>query len=285
MPTGEEPGAAAQAQVGGTAAGSAAGSAPNQFQEEVNMNADFLHLFARSGVPDDIQQKFGQAGMTSLQTFSAMFESEADLRSVLKSDFQLDAANGLAERVKISKIVISWETSKGRVAKMHELEGEAETRREPKRLPMPDHKAMKEHFAKAQWALAERDTPAPRWMEKRFEMLERNDLKAECLTDVLNVLEEDDQLTTPKIDQGGNFVTIKTGSRVPLPSNIEQFRQRVHLWGTSWIMAASMHTNRPILKGLEPMVFTHYLTHMLGEHVMGLIARGPRALRCWGICG
>ena len=86
---------------------------------------------------------------------------------------------------------------------MHELEGEAETRREPKRLPMPDHKAMKEHFRKAHWVLAERDTPAPRWMEKRFEMIEKNDLRAECLTDVLNVLEEDDQLATPKIDQGG----------------------------------------------------------------------------------
>ena len=47
-------------------------------------------------------------------------------------------------RVKINKIVISWETSKGRTAKMNELEGEAETRREPKRFPMPDHKAMNE---------------------------------------------------------------------------------------------------------------------------------------------
>ena len=127
-----------------------------------------------------------------MQTFSAMFENEADLRAVLKADFDLDASKGLAERVKISKIVISWETSKGRIAKMHELEGEAETRREPKRLPMPDHKAMKEHFAKAHWKLADRDTPAPRWMERRFEMLEKNDLKAESLSDVLNVSEEDD---------------------------------------------------------------------------------------------
>ena len=70
-------------------------------------------------------------------------------------------------------------------------------------------------------------------------------------------------------------MTIKTGNRIPLPSNIEQFRQRVHLWGTSWIMAASMHTNRRFLRDLDPMVFTHYLTHMLGEHVMGLISQGP----------
>ena len=192
--------AASGAQGGGAPAPSATGSAVNHFQDDIN--ADLLHLFARSGVPGEIQQKFGQAGMTSLQTFSAMFEDEADLRKVLKEDFDLDSSKGLQERVNISKVVIAWETSKGRVAKMHELEGEAETRREPKRLPMPDHKAMKEHFKKAHWELAERDTPAPRWMEKRFEMIEKNDLRAECLTDVLNVLEEDDQLATPKIDQG-----------------------------------------------------------------------------------
>ena len=40
-------------------------------------------------------------------------------------------------------------------------------------------------------------------------------------------------------------------------------------------MAASMHTNRRFLRDLDPMVFTHYLTHMLGEHVMGLISQGP----------
>ena len=159
--------AAAQGSVGeqggGAPAPAATGSGANHFKDDIN--ADLLHLFARSGVPGEIQQKFGQAGMTSLQTFSAMFEDEADLRKVLKEDFDLDSSKGLQERVKISKVVIAWETSKGRIAKMHELEGEAETRREPKRLPMPDHKAMKEHFKKAHWELAERDTLAPRWME------------------------------------------------------------------------------------------------------------------------
>ena len=92
---------------------------------------------------------------------------------------------------------------------------------------------------------------------------------------MLAVTEEDDTLATPNIDTGGNFITVKTGNRVALPMNIEQYRHRVALWGASWIFASSMHSSRHYLQDLDPMTFTHYVNHMLGEHVMGLIADGP----------
>ena len=65
--------AAAGGQGGGAPAPAATGSAGNSFQDDVNINADLLHLYARSGVPAEIQQKFGQAGMTNLQTFLRCF--------------------------------------------------------------------------------------------------------------------------------------------------------------------------------------------------------------------
>ena len=110
-------------------------------------NADLLHLLAQSKVSAEVQKTLLDSEVTSVRAFSAMFSSEADLREVLKKDFGLDPeVGGLKTRVAISKVVIAWETAKGRVSKLIELEGEAETRSEAKRLPVPDHRAMEDAF-------------------------------------------------------------------------------------------------------------------------------------------
>ena len=144
---------------------------PADFGYEIN--ADLTHLFAKSDVPRSIQVKFFEAGVVPTQGFAAMFADESDLRSVLKTDFDLDSGKGLKDRVQVSKVVIAWENARTRTSKMHELEGEAEVRREPKRLQQPEHKAMRELFKKNYWELPEKDIPAPRWMERRVEMIEK----------------------------------------------------------------------------------------------------------------
>ena len=235
-----------------------------------------LHLLAHAGVPEEIQKTLFEAGTKGVKDFSAMFADEADLRGVLKKDFKLDPdEGGLKARVSISKVVIAWETAKGRTAKLTELEGEAEQRSEAKRLPTPDHKAMKTAFESKHWEINERATPAPRFMEKRFDMIEKNDLRAEPLSEVLGADQEDDSLAVPRVAKDGSFTTVKVGSRIPLPENTETLRTRLDLWGRSWIFASTMHTNRAVLGGLEPMDFTHYVNNLLGEHVMGLVTDGP----------
>ena len=241
-----------------------------------DVNADLLHLFAQSKVSDEVQKTFFDAEVKSVKSFAAMFSGEDDLRAVLKKDFAMDPdSGGLKMRVAISKVVIAWETAKGRAGKVAELEAEAEQRSEAKRLPVPEHKAMKESFENKFWELTERHVPAPRWMEKRFDQIEKNTLRAEPLSEVLAVCEEDDTLAVPRVDKSGGLVTVKVGNRIPLPENTETLRARLDLWGRSWIFAASMHTNRKELKDLDPMDFTHYVNYLLGDHVMGLLTDGP----------
>ena len=104
-------------------------------------NADLLHLLAQSKVSAEVQKTLLDADVCSVRDCSAMFSSEDDLRAVLKKDFNLDPeTGGLKTRVAITKVVIAWETAKGRVSKMTELEGEAEQRAEAKRLPVLDHR-------------------------------------------------------------------------------------------------------------------------------------------------
>ena len=66
-------------------------------------------------------------------------------------------------------------------------------------------------------------------------------------SEVLALSEEGDNFATPKIDAKGNFTTVRVGSKVPLPENTETLRQRLELWGRSWLFAAFMHTNSPLL--------------------------------------
>ena len=237
-------------------------------------NADLVHLMNLSHVPDDVQQKFYEAGVQGVREFAAIVSKEDDLRALLKKEFGLDEEASLAERVKVAKVIVAWDTARGRTTKMVEMEAEAEVRGEPKKVPQPDYEAMKDAFEKGHWKLAERDTPSKNFMERRLEMLEKNSLRAEPLSRVLAVSEDEENLQEPRWDAKNMLVAVKVGNKVALPENPEQLRHRLELWGTSWVMASFLQSNRPIMKDLSPLLVDQYLRYLLGKHVMGLISDG-----------
>ena len=94
---------------------------------------------AGAKVPQELQDKFVEAGAESVKDFAAMFTDVDDLREVVKNELGLDAKKSLGERMKVAKLVQAWETAQGRSTKMVEMEAEAEQRKEPKRVPTQDH--------------------------------------------------------------------------------------------------------------------------------------------------
>ena len=78
------------------------------------------------------QAKLYSTGVTTVRQFAVLFVNVDDLRAVFKSDFGLDPAAGLVDRAKISKVLVAWETAKGRAAKSMEIDQECEMRGEPK---------------------------------------------------------------------------------------------------------------------------------------------------------
>ena len=114
---------------------------------------------------------------------------------------------------------------------MVEVEAEAEHRKEPKHVPVQDHKAMRKAFEDQHWKLTDEQTPSERFMEKRLDMVEKCQWTAEPLSEVLGVLEDDEPMGVPRVDAKGNFVSVKVSNRVPLPRNSEQLRFRIDLWG------------------------------------------------------
>ncbi len=80
-------------------------------------------------------------------------------------------------------------------------------------------------------------------------MIENGEQKAELLTKVTN-LEHDDDFTggmQPDLSASGQLTFNKSGKEAPLPSNAEELRERLRVWGTSWMFAALKHPGRHLL--------------------------------------
>lgn len=232
-----------------------AGSDDTEIPGSKNVGSDLLHLMATSRVSNDVQAKFYLAGVDSVRSFAALVSSEAELRELLKTELNLPDENTMAAKVKMSKVIVAWEVARTRTTKMAEMDGEAEIRGEPKMLAMPDYQSMKTSFEGKHWDVEEKLTPSKHFMEKRLEMIEKSDLRAESLTEVVDKTHDDTDTAKPVFDSSGQLRAVKVGAKVPLPENPEQLRERIELYGNSWIFASFVHTNRVYLIDVCPRLF------------------------------
>ena len=208
-----------------------------------NVGSDLVHLLEQSKVTREIQEAFYKAGIDSVKNFAALVEKVEDLRELMKVEFRIDPATSLAERVKVSNVVVAWNSAKTRAAKVAELDGEAEIRGEAKKIPMPDFVAMREAFEKQFWKLEDHEVPSKTLIEKRLDMIEKGDFKAEPLEEVLD-LEVDEGNDSLPVWDSGVYKAMRVATKIPLPSNTEQLRRRLAVWGHSWVFAKYLHTTR-----------------------------------------
>ena len=242
--------------------------------DALNLASDLQFMFEREGVDLEVATKLADNGFRTLAKFATLAEDQKDLRETLKADFGLDGAvGGLAVKGRISSVMVAWSNAKNRVESQAKLESEHAVRNEPKPLPGDVYRSMKDSFKTRFRELQDDRTPSRHYLEKKLETVEKNDLKAELLSEVLSVPEDnDDGALQTVLDRHGTFRAVKLGSSCPLPDNPEQLRRRLGIWGAAWIFVAGVHTTRPFLKDLEPQDFTDYVEYLLGKDVMKHIA-------------
>ena len=131
--------------------------------------------------------------------------------------------------------------------------------------------AMKTAFEKKFWRLEDDFAPGKAYLEKKLEMIEKEDLRAELLSEVLCVRDDGDETLKPVWDAHMNLTAVKVGTKVPLPANAEQLRRRLSIMGAAWFFASSSHSSRPYLRDMEVHVWTEYANHLLGKFVLGLL--------------
>ena len=84
----------------------------------VGASSDLVALFEKHNVDTNVGKGLIAAGVTDVATFGAIVETTADLREMLKSDFELDGATGgIMVKGKIAKFMVAWEVAKSRTSK------------------------------------------------------------------------------------------------------------------------------------------------------------------------
>ncbi len=98
-------------------------------------------------------------------------------------------------------------------------------------------------------------------------------MRAELLTDVLTVPEDDPDTLKTIWTSNDELKTVKVGAKVSLPRDPEEFRRRISVLGTAWLFVSYQQTHNAYLKGLTPQTFAEHLSYILDEYVMGLSAK------------
>jgi len=178
----------------------------------------------------------------------------------------------------LSKIVVAWESAKGRATKMTEIEADSEVREQAKPIRVTDFKAMRDAYQDKWWKLEPKQVPAKQYLEKISEGVERAEPKAEPLTEVLNYEEAETDVLKAVWDSAGNLKAIKSSNTIPLPHSAEELRARITLLGRAWAFVGFQQTNCDYLKGVTPQLWQEYLDYLLGEHVWGLKAKDENGL-------
>ena len=89
-----------------------------------NVTADLQYIWDDSEVSLDLQHRLGQH-YKNLRVFVALAESSTELREALKTDYQLDAAQGAGQRAEVARIISAWTAGRQLYEKENELQAES----------------------------------------------------------------------------------------------------------------------------------------------------------------
>jgi len=236
-------------------------------------SADIRALFDRKSVDEDFAVKLYSIGINTVELFATFAKDLDDLQELLKAHFDIDAAD-ILQRVKLSRINVAWQTAKARAAKQTEQDGDCDIRRVPKDITHSSTKAMRATFEKNFWELQEPQVPARSYLERKLDEVEKDDLRAEPLEEVVSAEEDDPDALRTEWRPDGQLRAVRIGTKVSLPKTPEELRKRLALLGTALIFASMQQKHKTYLRGLSPQVFVEYVEYLLGEHVWGLAAKG-----------
>jgi hypothetical protein len=235
--------------------------------------ADLWFLFDRQGVDVEFALKLYSIGITTVQLFAVFAKDQSDLEALLKAHFDIDPEN-IVSRVRISKIVVAWLAAKTRAQKQSEQDGDCEVRRIPKDIPLASVAAMGTAFEKTYWALEEGHLPARSYLERKLDEIEKDDLRAEPLEEVVSMTEDDPDALKTEWKPDGQLRAVRIGTKVSLPKGPEDLRKRLALLGTTLIFTSLQQVHKAYLKGLTPQTFVDYVEYLLGDYVWKLAAHG-----------
>ena len=236
-------------------------------------SSELKFLLAREQVDEALQAKFFSVGIISVPKFATIVSDEAEMKTLLKDEFELDATTDLASRVKVSSVIVAYKSAQGRTAQVAVVEGELEAKHLTRPLGVTEYTSMRSSWEQKWWPLDDSSMPSRAYLESRCNDLESGDMRAETLTSILNRDEDSVEGFQSFWDLSGNLQLKRSNCTVAEPANPEALRKRIKLMGTGIMMIALRNTNRPAIQNCTPQDWEDYLQYLLGDYVWNLVGK------------
>ena len=102
---------------------------PRTIEDSLKLgSSDLRYTLSRNDVKEDLQANFFEHEITTISKFSSFFRDEADLVTVLRDEFALDAAASLADRAQVASVICAWKDTQTKAKRQSEVEAEMDTR-------------------------------------------------------------------------------------------------------------------------------------------------------------
>ena len=237
------------------------------------LDADLHGLLQVKEVDEVSQAKLAVARVRSVSRMSTIADNRAGMRTFCADVLNLDAARDVVE---IAALVDTWESASTRVAVRNKAEAEAGVASVPRALNKVEIQELMVKFQTVHNVkLEDRNTPAASTLEQIFDQIEQGELKNMSLVQFLSREDAEADVLGATVERGTGTLKIKKGfGECQKPRNPEEFRKRMAVVANSYLLAQLKYPQKACLRDLQPQHFLKYLDLLLGDHVLGLKAKG-----------
>ena len=231
-----------------------------------NVTSDLQYTWDDSEVSFDLQYRFAQH-YRSLRIFIALGETAADIRTVLRNDFQVDPNAGAEQRAETAKVVSAWTSGKQLYGKETELHAESKALGLPRNLQHSERQAMLKALENTLGVLAEHDTPSSEYLAVKVEECENGEILASSLDEITSKTHKTTSSLQTSLDTAGHVRVVKNKLKGTLPNNTEEHRQALKLEAVTWMCIAAKFKSKHGLSDLKVEHFQRFVEYIRGDRV------------------
>ena len=168
-------------------------------------SSDLKFLLEKQSVDNDLQALLYHVGVRTIPVLATFASSAAELKDIARSEFGVDPTASIQSRVRVANLLVAWEVATTRTRKQSEIEGELQSKNLIKPMATSEYTSMIQSWEKKYWELDDDIIPAKSYLEKRAELIEQDDYKAESLNTVITREQDDPDILFPVWSASGSL--------------------------------------------------------------------------------
>jgi hypothetical protein len=232
------------------------------------MEPKLVFILDKNGLNGETQAHLAKNGLYKLSRFATIADDVNDFKAMLKTDLNLDSAEGLDMRLVIADIVAAYKMAGIQWNEESERTARARASETPMAVPIAEHRKIRKAFENIHGELPAEEIPGRYFLGLKIDQAVENNPIAEKLTQVCHRTDDESEVFTPCFGEDGRIVTKKGAPQNRAkPRNSEELRNRHRLIGAAWTMVQMQHANRPWLAGVTPRTWERFTDFLVGSQV------------------